>query len=220
MAIVLIDIVLGGDNAIVIALASKSLPPRGRKLAMCWGIIGAVAVRAVLTAVALWLLKIPLLQFIGGVLLVWIAIKLLVEEKDVQCKTAGSLGEAIKIIIMADVVMGVDNVIAIAGAAHGNIILVVIGLLISVPIIMWGSTVILKFMEKYPVIIYIGGGILAWTAGQMMASDQIIMDKLGVFIPGLEWLMPLLTVILVLVAGYYRNMQAKVNCNFTPDKNS
>lgn len=203
MSIIVIDIVLGGDNAIVIALASKSLPARERKLAMYWGVIGAVAIRAVLTAAALYLLKIPLLQFVGGVLLVWIAIKLLVEEKDVQCKTAGNLGEAVKIIIMADVVMGVDNIIAIAGAAHGNIMLVVVGLLISVPIIMWGSTIILKFMEKYPLIVYIGAGILAWTAGKMMASDKIIMNKLGVFIPCFEWLLPLVILILVLAIGYY-----------------
>lgn len=209
LSIVVIDIVLGGDNAIVIALASKCLPPRERKLAMFWGAAGAVAVRAALTASALLLLKIPFLQFIGGLLLVWIAIKLLVEDKDVECKEAGSLGEAIKIIIMADVVMGVDNVIAIAGAAHGSILMVVIGLMISVPIILWGSTFILRLMERYPVVIYIGGGVLAWTAGQMMAGDRMVADFLRIYVPYLEVTLSMVVLILVLGLGYYRNQQAR-----------
>ncbi|NLW91233.1 MAG: TerC family protein [Syntrophomonadaceae bacterium] len=207
LSIIIIDIVLGGDNAIVIALASKCLPPRERRLAMYWGTAGAVAVRAALTAVALLLLKIPLLQFIGGLLLIWIAVKLLVEDKDVQCKEAGSLGEAIRIIIIADVVMGIDNVIAIAGAAHGSILLVVIGLLVSVPIIMWGSTFILKLMERYPFIVYIGGGVLAWTAGQMMAGDRIIAGILSNYITYPSLTLSSLVVLLVLGIGYYKNQR-------------
>jgi len=217
LSIIIIDIVLGGDNAIVIALACKCLPSRERRLAMYWGTGGAVAVRATLAACALWLLKIPLLQFIGGLLLIWIAIKLLVEDKSVECSEAGSLGEAIRIIITADVVMGIDNVIAIAGAAHGSIWMVILGLLISVPIIMWGSTVILRLIERYPVIIYIGGGVLAWTAGKMMAGDKIISDLLGSYVPYMDVVLPFLALLMVLGLGYYMNRQGRAaKCNKTP----
>lgn len=214
-SIVVIDIVLGGDNAILIALASKNLAVEQRKKAMFWGVIGAVGVRAALTTVALYLLKIPLLQFAGGVLLVWIALKLLLEEKQVECESASCLSEAIKIIIVADVVMGIDNVIAIAGAAHGSVLMVVLGLAISVPIIVWGSTFILKWMEKYPAIVYLGAGILAWTAGQMIASDPIIAREIGFYIPYFEWLLPLLVLIGVILGGFYgkkaANQQCKIN---------
>ncbi|MDD3270010.1 MAG: TerC family protein [Syntrophomonadaceae bacterium] len=211
-SIVVIDIVLGGDNAILIALASKNLAVEQRKKAMFWGVIGAVGVRAALTTVALYLLKIPLLQFAGGVLLVWIALKLLLEEKQVECESASCLSEAIKIIIVADVVMGIDNVIAIAGAAHGSVLMVVLGLAISVPIIVWGSTFILKWMEKYPAIVYLGAGILAWTAGQMIASDPIIAREIGVYIPYLEWLLPLLVLIGVILGGFYGKKAANPQC--------
>jgi len=209
--IVLIDIVLGGDNAILIALASKNLPPDQRRTAMLWGMAGAVGVRATLTAVALYILKIPLLQLVGGLFLVWIAIKLLIEEKTVECKTGESLGEAVRIIIMADVVMGIDNIIAIAGAAHGNVLMVVLGLLISVPIILWGSTVILKWMERYPVIIYIGAGVLAWTAGQMIAGDRLVAREVGGYIPYFEWILPLIVLAGVIGFGYHKNRCSEQN---------
>jgi len=206
-SIVIIDIVLGGDNAILIALASKALAPEQRRKAMLWGVVGAVLVRTAFTAVALYLLKIPLLQFAGGVVLVWIALKLLVEEKKIECQTGNSLGEAIKIIIIADVVMGIDNVIAIAGAAHGSLALVVGGLIISVPIIVWGSTIILKLIEKYPVIVYAGAAVLAWTAGQMIVSDSLIMNYAGSSIPYFSTLVPVLILVGVLGIGYYKNSQ-------------
>jgi len=204
-SIVIIDIVLGGDNAILIALASKALAPEQRRKAMIWGVVGAVLIRTAFTAVALYLLKIPLLQFVGGVVLVWIALKLLVEEKKVECQTANSLGEAIKIIIIADVVMGIDNVIAIAGASHGSLAMVICGLIISVPIIVWGSTIILKLIEKYPLIVYAGAAVLAWTAGQMIANDSLIIKYGGTSVPYFEMLIPILTLVGVLGIGYYKN---------------
>ncbi|MFZ5644244.1 MAG: TerC family protein [Bacillota bacterium] len=205
ISIIIIDIVLGGDNAIIIALASRALPPEQRKKAIVYGTIGAVVVRIALTGFALYLLKIPLLQFAGGVLLVWIAFKLLLEEKGVECKEGKNLMDAIKIIIMADVVMGVDNVIAIAGAAHGSLLLVILGLVISVPIIVWGSTIILKWIERYPVIVYIGAGVLAWTAGKMITADIIVYREIGQYIPYFDLAVPAVILLVVTGTGYYIN---------------
>jgi YjbE family integral membrane protein len=210
-SIVVIDLVLGGDNAIVIALAAKSLPPEQRKTAIIWGTVGAVGVRVSLTAVALYLLNIPLLQFIGGLMLVWIAFKLLLNDNQDGTDKAGGIKsgknilDAIRIIILADLFMGIDNVIAIAGAARGSILMVMFGLAISIPIIVWGSTFILRLMERFPFIIYLGGGVLAWTGGRMIAEDPIILRKAGCFIPFFEIIVPVITLILVLAIGYYLN---------------
>ncbi|HBV95978.1 MAG: membrane protein [Peptococcaceae bacterium BICA1-7] len=205
ISIIIIDIVLGGDNAIIIALASRTLPPEKRKKAIIYGTIGAVAVRIALTGFALYLLKIPLLQFAGGILLVWIAFKLLLEEKNVECKEGKNLLDAIKIIIVADVVIGIDNVIAIAGAAHGSFMLVVLGLIVSVPIIVWGSTFILKWLERFPVIVYIGAGVLAWTAGKMIAADVIVYREIGQYIPYFDLVVPAIIFLVVTGTGYYVN---------------
>lgn len=209
LSIVVIDIVLGGDNAIIIALASRRLPVEQRKKAILWGTVGAVGVRGAMAAVAIWLLKIPFLQLIGGLLLVWIAIKLLIQEEDHldDIKAGNSLLEAIRTIIIADVVMGIDNVLAIAGAAHGSVLLVILGLAVSVPIIVWGSTLILTWMEKYPFIVYIGAGVLAWTAGSMIAEDRIAQGFLAKYIPYHELLIPI--VILAAVMSVSRLLKRK-----------
>ncbi len=204
-SIIIIDLVLGGDNAILIALASKNLAPEQQKKARLWGIAGAILARATLTTVAVYLLKIPLLNFFGGLVLLWIAIKLLVDEKEIECQECYSLSEAVKIIITADVVMGIDNMVAVAGAAHGNVLLVFFGLLISVPIIVWGSTIILRWIEKYPFIIYLGAAVLAWTAGQMIAGDNMLRQIAGSVIPYYEWLLPALATLGVVSTGYFRN---------------
>lgn len=204
-SIVIIDIVLGGDNAILIALASKDLRPELRKKAMLWGVIGAVGVRGLLASIAVYVLKIPLLQFVGGLILVWIAVKLLTDKQEVEVESATNLLGAIKIIIVADVVMGIDNVLAIAGAAHGSVWLVILGLAISVPIIVWGSSLLLGWMEKFPLIIYLGGGVLAWTAGKMIVADQVISAQLSALIPYYNVLIPILILLLVLGYGYWRN---------------
>jgi len=180
LAIIVIDLVLAGDNAIVIALAARSLPPELRKKAIIWGTFGAIAVRTALTMVVVWLLKIPGLLLMGGALLVWIAYKLLADNDNSghEVSAAGSFWGAMKTIVVADAVMGLDNVLAVAGAAHGSFLLVVIGLLISIPIVIWGSQLILKFVERFPAIIYVGGAVLAWTAAKMMVSEPLVRDHL------------------------------------------
>jgi YjbE family integral membrane protein len=177
IAIIIIDLVLAGDNAIVIALAARNLPPHLRKKAVLWGTFGAIAVRTAMTLVVVWLLKIPGLMLLGGALLVWIAYKLLAENDEGgghQVASANTFWGAMKTIIVADAIMGLDNVLAVAGAAHGSFLLVVIGLLISIPIVIWGSQLILKWVERFPAIIYIGGGVLAWTAVKMMVSEPLV----------------------------------------------
>lgn len=201
LAIVIIDLVLAGDNAIVIGMAARNLPKEQQKRVIFWGTFGAITVRAILTLMVVWLLKIPFLLFIGGIILVWIAYKLLVEEKDHEEVKAGkTMFEAIRTIVIADTAMGLDNVLAVAGAAHGSFLLVVLGLLISVPIVVWGSTVILKLTERFPVIIHIGAGVLAWTAAKMIAEEPYF----KVFFeenPLLRWGLIAAIVIGVLVLG-------------------
>ncbi len=176
LAIVIIDLVLAGDNAIVIALAARNLPIDLRKKAIIWGTFGAIGVRTAMTLVVVWLLKIPGLLLAGGALLVWIAWKLLADNdhNEHQVSAASNFWGAMKTIVVADAVMGLDNVLAVAGAAHGNFMLVVLGLLISIPIVIWGSQIILKYVERFPAIVYIGGAVLAWTAVKMMINEPLV----------------------------------------------
>jgi YjbE family integral membrane protein len=176
LAIILIDLVLAGDNAIVIALAARSLPPQLQKKAIVWGTVGAVVVRTVMTVFVVWLLKIPGLMLVGGLGLVWIAYKLLVpsEGGDEHHPQATTFFGAMKTIVIADALMGVDNVLGVAGAAHGSMELVVIGLLISVPIVVYGSTLVLKLVERFPIIMYLGAGVLAFTAAKMIVSEPLL----------------------------------------------
>ncbi|WP_231638371.1 TerC family protein [Rubeoparvulum massiliense] len=198
-SIIMLDIVLGGDNAVIIAMASKRLDPHLRKKAIFYGTFGAVAVRGTLAIVAVKMLELPYLHVVGGILLVAIAFKLLVEHKDkgMKVKEGGSLGEAIRIIITADVIMGLDNVLAIAGASNGHWGLIILGLLVSVPIILWGSFLILKLMDRFPIIIYIGGAILAWTAGKMIVAEMKLASFFAM-IPYARYSVPLLFVIVIL----------------------
>lgn len=195
LAIIVIDLVLAGDNAIVIGLASRNLPKNLQKRAVYWGTAGAIVIRLLFTFVAVWLLKIPGLLLVGGLFLLWIAYKLLADDKGHDnIKSGTTIKEAIRTIIIADAVMGIDNVLAVAGAAHGDFLLVVLGLIISVPIVVWGSTMILKLIEKYPIIVYIGTAVLALTAGKMITDETFIKD----FLEGMAWLK--WTVIAVLIA--------------------
>ncbi|HEX6017144.1 MAG TPA: TerC family protein, partial [Burkholderiaceae bacterium] len=175
MAIVVIDIVLAGDNAIVIALAARQLPKHLQRRAIVWGALGAVVVRVVLTAAVVWLLKVPGLLAVGGALLLWIAWKLLQPDESQpngddspHAPVVTGFWGAMRTVIVADALMGLDNVLAVAGAAHGSLLLVVLGLAISVPIVMWGSTLVLKVVERYPSVVYLGSGVLVWTAVTMM----------------------------------------------------
>jgi YjbE family integral membrane protein len=176
-AIVVIDLVLAGDNAIVIALAARSLPPALQKRAIIWGTVGAIVVRSLMTLAVVWLLNIPGLMLAGGALLIWIAYKLLSDggqDDGEHGPAATTFVGAMKTIVIADAVMGLDNVLAVAGAAQGSYVLVVLGLLISIPIVIWGSTLILKWVERYPAIVYVGAGVLAWTAAKMMTSEPLV----------------------------------------------
>jgi YjbE family integral membrane protein len=180
-AIVLIDLVLAGDNAIVIALAARNLPKLQQKRAVVWGTVGAIVVRSSLTVAVLWLLAVPGLMLAGGVLLAWIGYRLLVDDDaghGQEVAPAASFWSAMRTIVIADTVMGLDNVLAVAGAAGGSMLLVVLGLLISIPIVVWGSTLILKWIERFPSILYVGGAVLAWTAAKMIASEPFVAEVL------------------------------------------
>ena len=176
LAIILIDLVLAGDNAIVIALAARSLPKHLQKKAIAWGTVGAIVVRSVMTVGVVWLLQIPGLMLVGGVGLLWIAYKLLADQggKEHSGPVASTFWGAMKTIIVADALMGVDNVLGVAGAAQGSFDLVVLGLLISVPIVVFGSTMVLKLVERFPVIIKLGAAVLAFTAAKMIVSEPLL----------------------------------------------
>ena len=178
--LVLLDLLLGGDNAVVIAMAANKLPAELRRKAIIIGTGGAVVIRLVMTLAAVWLLTIPYLQAIGGLILLPIAVKLLLpEKKDEHVTASDSLMGAVKTIIIADAAMGVDNVLAIAGASHGSFLLVVLGFLISIPIIVGGSTVIGRIMDRFPVVLYAGAGLLGWTAGSMIMHDKMVSSLIG-----------------------------------------
>jgi YjbE family integral membrane protein len=190
--IILIDILLGGDNAVVIALACRRLPPNLRTKGILWGTAGAIGLRVVLIFFALQLLAIPFLKLVGAVLLVWIGIKLLApdeEEGHGNIQASDRLWTAIKTIVVADLVMSVDNVIAIAGAAQGageghQMPLVIFGLLVSIPIIVWGSQLVIKLMDRFPWIIIAGGMLLGWIAGTMAVTDPALLGHVPTLPPG------------------------------------
>lgn len=207
-AIILIDLVLAGDNALVIAMAARKLPPAEQKKAIVWGTVGAIAVRSVMTLGVVWLLKIPGLLLAGGLLLVWISIKLLVgdhneQDHDAHGNSQVTLMSAMKTIIIADAVMGVDNVLGVAGAAQGSFLLVVLGLLISIPIVVWCSGLVLRLIDRFPQIIYLGSAVLAWTAAQMIFSEPFVLKFLGET-SKLIWVFDLCVIAGVLLVGYMR----------------
>lgn len=176
LAIVLIDLVLAGDNAIVIALAARRLPPQLQTKAIIWGTVGAIIVRSAMTVGVVWLLKIPGLMLIGGLGLVWVAYKLLTPAPEVEghASSATTFWGAMWTIVIADALMGVDNVLGVAGASNGSTELVLLGLLISIPIVVFGSSLVLKLIERFPVIIYAGAGVLAFTAAHMIVAEPLL----------------------------------------------
>ena len=213
-AIILIDLVLAGDNAIVIALAARSLPKDLQKRAIFWGAVGAIGVRALMTVAVVWLLQVPGLMLAGGVLLLWIAVKLIAPgnaEAGSQHPGVTGFWAAMKTIVVADAVMGLDNVLAVAGAAHGSFLLVVLGLLISIPIVVAGSTFILHWVERFPAIIYAGAAVLAWTSAKMVLADPVLEPWVEPY-TGYAWLIYVVTVAGVLLAGWLlqRSRRAKM----------
>ncbi len=179
LQIIIIDILLGGDNAVVIALACRSLPEKQRKVGIFWGVAGAIILRVILTIFAVTLLAIPYLKITGAALLLWIGIKLILPQDDGghEVDASTTLMGAIKTIIIADFVMSLDNVIAVAAAAKDSWLLIVFGLLVSIPIIVWCSQLVLKLMEKWPVVITLGGALLGYIAGDMLVRDPAIIDS-------------------------------------------
>jgi YjbE family integral membrane protein len=200
--IIILDLVLSGDNAVVIGMAARALPEKQRKKAIIFGTSAAIVLRVALTGIAAYLLNIPLLMSIGGLILLWIAVKLVTEEDDeTEVHVGRGLKEAIKTIIVADVVMSLDNVLAVAGAAHGDFWLVLFGLMLSIPIIMWGSRIIAVMMNKLPWLVYVGSAILGYTAGQLIVEDPIIHQLFVESVSALSWAVPLALALLVVIAG-------------------
>ena len=206
--IIMIDILLGGDNAVVIALACRKLPPAQRKLGILWGTVGAIVLRVILIVFALSLLKVPYLKLVGAALLLWIGIKLIAPEaEEGHGDIAGSdrLWGAVKTVIVADLVMSIDNVIAIAGAATSaggehEIVLVVFGLLVSIPLIVWGSQFVIKLMDRFPALITAGAMLLGWIAGSMAVSDPAVASHLA-SVPKADLIGGISAALLVLAAG-------------------
>lgn len=195
--IILIDLLLGGDNAIVIALACRNLPPKLRRRGILLGTFGAIAIRVVLIAFAVTLLQVPYLKIVGGILLFWIGIKLLLDDDGghAEIQASDRLFAAVKTIIIADLVMSVDNVIAVAGAAEHaggehRMLLVVFGILVSIPIIIWGSTIVLKLMERFPFIVTLGAGLLGYIAGGMAVSDTALSPWLHAYTAVIDFSIP------------------------------
>ena len=201
--IILVNIVLSGDNAVVIALAARSLPPRQQKQAVFWGAGAAVIMRIILTIIAVEMLKWPWLKLIGAALLLWIAVKLLLPEDgdggDVE--SSDNLWAAIKTILIADLVMSLDNVIAVAAAAKGSIMLLVLGLAISIPLVIFGATMLMKVMDRFPIIITIGAGLLGWVSGDMAASDPVVKAWVDANAAWLHWAAPAAGAVFVVVIG-------------------
>jgi len=215
--IVAIDLVLAGDNAILIGLAARKLPVHQQKKVILWGSIGAIIIRTIATLAVVWLLNIPGLHLVGGLLLVMIAYKLLVEEDNHDDIKAGdNFWAAIRTVIIADALMGLDNVLAVAGASHGNTLLVIIGLLISVPVVMWGSTLILKWIERFPVIITIGSGILAWTASKMIVGEPFLKEFFTN--PFIKYGFEILVIAGVIIAGKLKENKVELTTSVRKEK--
>nr|WP_133567342.1 TerC family protein [Paenibacillus massiliensis] len=208
--VVFVDLLLAGDNAIVIGLAARKLPADSQKKAIIYGTTGAVLIRILATIVVLWLLQIPWLLLVGGAMLIWIATKLLHDQEehtDIQAGT--TLWQAVRTIVVADAAMGLDNVIAVAGAAQQHLILVVLGLMISVPIVVWGSTLFIRLIEKFSWIIYLGATVLGYTAAHMITQEQ---GLAFMFVGHPVWqnLFIILIVVGILVTGYLRNRRLRL----------
>ena len=202
--IIAIDILLGGDNAVVIALACRKLPEEQRNKGIFWGVVGAIGLRVVLIFFALQLLAVPYLKIVGALLLFWIGVKLLQPEHDEahdSVAASTNLAGAIKTIVVADAVMSLDNVIAVAGAAKGSMTLVIFGIIVSIPIVVWGSKLVLKLMDRYPVVITAGGALLGWIGGGMLVGDPALPKAWLDALPNAHHITAALGAALVIVIG-------------------
>ena len=204
LKIIMIDLLLSGDNAVVIALACRNLPAGQRKKGIMFGVLGAIGLRVVLTFFAVTLLSLPYLKLVGALLLIWIGIKLIMPEEDVpgngNIKAETHLWGAVKTIIVADFVMSLDNVLGVAGAAHGNAMLLIFGLLVSIPLIAWSSQLVLKLIDRFPFIIYAGGALLGYVAGEMLTGESLFKSLLETQ-HMLHWMIPVTCAVLVVAVG-------------------
>lgn len=210
LKIIWIDIILSGDNAVVIALAARALPPEQQRKAVLFGAAAAVLLRIVLTVVAVKLLAMPYLQIVGGLLLLWIAVQLLSDNEggDSAGAAQSSLIAAVRTILIADVAMSLDNVIAVAAAAKGSLVLLVLGLAISIPMVVFGSTLMLRLMARYPIIVTLGAVLIGWVAGETLVSDAALREWVA-STPGAHLLVPVLGAALVLGVGRWLQRRAK-----------
>jgi len=204
--IIVIDVLLSGDNAVVIALACRNLPTQLRNKGIMFGVCGAIGLRVVLTFVAVSLLQIPFLKMIGALLLLWIGVKLLLQEEEhaenkIQADTR--LWGAVKTVIVADLIMSLDNVLGVVAAAHGNVMLLVFGLLVSIPLIAWSSQLVLQLIRRFPFVIYAGGGLLGYVAGEMLLSDSKVAVLLETMPRQIDWMLPTAFAVLVIVSGIW-----------------
>lgn len=206
-SIVIIDLALAGDNAIVIALAVRTLPKRQQFLGRMWGSAGAVVLRLLFIAIITYLLKIPLLQFFGGLVLIWIAVKLVRQGSDEGegegVRHGSSLWEAIWIIIVADVTMSLDNVLAVAAAAHGNLVLVIFGIALSIPLVVWGSGILAHLMNRFEWLVWLGGGILGFVSGEMVVGDSVVKGWLGEVARVLQYPVPIVLGVGIFALGWW-----------------
>jgi YjbE family integral membrane protein len=204
LKIIMIDLLLSGDNAVVIALACRNLPEAQRRKGVLYGVGGAIGLRIALTMFAVGLLVLPYLKLVGALLLMWVAIKLILPEEDEHNETGIKaetyLWGAVKTIIIADFVMSLDNVLGVAAAAKGNVWLLVFGLLVSIPMIVWSSQLVLKLIDRYPAIIYAGGALLGYVAGEMLVGEPALKPVVDAY-GQLHWILPVLCAVLVLVIG-------------------
>jgi YjbE family integral membrane protein len=201
--IVIVNILLSGDNAVVIALACRNLPPAQRKWGVFWGAFGAIALRVVLTVFAVSLLDLPWLKLVGGLLLLWIGVKLIAEEEGEGGEVEGSnrLMSAVKTVVVADLVMSLDNVLGVAAAANGSLVLLVFGLLVSVPLVIAGSALILKLIERFPILIVGGGALLGYIAGEMFVREPVLMPWLEARGHWTHWGVPVACAVLVVAVA-------------------
>ncbi len=217
LAIVLIDLSLAGDNALVIALAVRNLPPREQFYGRIGGSLGAVLLRLGFIAIISQLLEVPFLRAVGGLALLWIAFRLVRQDASGEggagehgkVRQGATLREAIWIIILADVIMSLDNVLAVAAAAHGDFLLVAFGIGLSIPIVIWGSGLLARLMNRWPVIIWVGGGVLGWVAAEMILKDPVVVGWLGSWVAILHWVWPAVMAIFVTLLGWWSATRTK-----------
>ena len=202
LEIIVINILLSGDNAVVIALACRNLPPKQRRWGVIWGAVGAIVLRIILTFFAVKLLQLPYLKLIGGVLLLWIGVKLIAEEEEEQegkaVQASDKLLAAVRTVIIADLVMSIDNVLGVAAAAKGSLLLLVFGLVVSIPLVIAGSQIIMKLIERFPILILAGGGLLGFVAGEMFVEDVAVEPWIKANAHALVWVVPAAGVVIVI----------------------